>query len=605
MYNPNINNKSILEIETFLRSDRVKSLDKLNVSVLRNVSMEFFEPFLRYTLVLNGLDCGIRFGSYDSVVQDALDDSGDLLTNETDVVLVFTPIIALSPMIEKTFTSLSEAQINDEVERLESIFFTVCKGIRQQTNAPILWAGLEPQIFANNGIMDSQKENGQNGTIGKLNNTLRRALNSFDSAFYVDIAGCLSRVGSNNFYDLRNWEILRCPYSKDGFLEIAREFSKYIMSVFGRTKKCLVLDCDNTLWGGIIGEDGLSGIALGNTFPGSAFVDFQKEILSLYRRGVILAVCSKNNFSDVEEVFRDHPEMILKTEHITSWEVNWENKATNIVKIAKTVNIGLDSIVFMDDSEFETELVREKLPEVRTILVPKDKPFQYRWILSALGAFDNTISTNEDKLRTKFYSQDRIRKKMLSADMDLDGYCLSLETELTIGSVNEENLPRISQQTQKTNQFNLTTYRYSEADIRQLITKFSADIYWVSAKDKFGDMGIIGTCILKYEDKNAYIDTFLLSCRALGRRIEDKFLEEICYLAHRKGVKTIIGDYIPTPKNQQVKTFYKRNGFTRDNTVKESVFRYEFKLDRLKGRSLGVFKNINLSLKKTSLLKNI
>ena len=355
------------------------------------------------------------------------------------------------------------------------------------------------------------------------------------------------------------------------------------------------MDCDNTLWGGIIGEDGLSGIALGSTYPGSAFLEFQKEILSLHSRGVILAICSKNNISDVEEVFRDHPAMILKMEHITSWEVNWDNKATNIMRIAKKVNIGLDSILFLDDSRFETELVKEKLPDVQTILLPKDKPFEYRWILSALGVFDNPVATNEDKLRTKFYSQDKLRKEELPDNMDLDGYCLSLETELTIGIVTEKTLPRISQQTQKTNQFNLTTYRYSEADISDLVSKPASDIYWISAKDKFGDMGIIGTCILRYKGRSAHIDTFLLSCRALGRKIEDKFLEEICYLANKKGMKTVVGKYIPTKKNQQVKTFYERNGFIKNKEVAENIFSYEFQLKNIKGRSLGVFKAVNFS----------
>ena len=595
MYNPNSENNSIVKIETFLQGGRIESLDKVNISIFRNVSMEFFEPFIRYASALNGLNCVVRFGNYDSIVQDSLAKNSDVITNKTDAVLVFTPIVSLSPMLENLFSTLDEIKICEEIKRIERLFFTVCKGIRQQTNATILWAGLEPRVFANNGIMDSQNKNGQNGTIRKLNDILREVLKSFDSAFFVDLEACLMRVGANSFYQPRDWERIRSPYSKDGLCEIAREISKYIASIKGRTKKCLVLDCDNTLWGGIIGEDGLSGIALGSTYPGSAFLEFQKEILSLHSRGVILAICSKNNISDVEEVFRDHPAMILKMEHITSWEVNWDNKATNIMRIAKKVNIGLDSILFLDDSRFETELVKEKLPDVQTILLPKDKPFEYRWILSALGVFDNPVATNEDKLRTKFYSQDKLRKEELSDNMDLDGYCLSLETELTIGIVTEKTLPRISQQTQKTNQFNLTTYRYSEADISDLVSKPASDIYWISAKDKFGDMGIIGTCILRYKGRSALIDTFLLSCRGLGRKIEDKFLEEICYLANKKGMKTVVGEYIPTKKNQQVKTFYERNGFIKNKEVAENIFSYEFQLKNIKGRSLGVFKAINFS----------
>lgn len=595
MYNPNSENHSIVKIETFLQSGRIESLDKVNISIFRNVSMEFFEPFIRYASALNGLNCVVRFGNYDSIVQDSLAKNSDVITNKTDAVLVFTPIVSLSPMLENLFSTLDEIKICEEIKRIERLFFTVCKGIRQQTNATILWAGLEPRVFASNGIMDSQNKNGQNGTIRKLNDILRDVLKSFDSAFFVDLEACLMRVGANSFYQPRDWERIRSPYSKDGLCEIAREISKYISSIKGRTKKCLVLDCDNTLWGGIIGEDGISGIALGSTYPGSAFLEFQKEILSLHSRGVILAICSKNNISDVEEVFRDHPAMILKMEHITSWEVNWDNKATNIMRIAKKVNIGLDSILFLDDSRFETELVKEKLPDVQTILLPKDKPFEYRWILSASGVFDNPVATNEDKLRTKFYSQDKLRKEELPDNMDLDGYCLSLETELTIGIVTEKTLPRISQQTQKTNQFNLTTYRYSEADISDLVSKPESDVYWISAKDKFGDMGIIGTCILRYKGRSAHIDTFLLSCRGLGRKIEDKFLEEICSLVNKKGMKTVVGKYIPTKKNQQVKTFYERNGFIKNREVAENIFSYEFQLKNMKDRSLGVFKAINFS----------
>lgn len=328
-------------------------------------------------------------------------------------------------------------------------------------------------------------------------------------------------------------------------------------------KKCLVLDLDNTLWGGVLGEDGISGIKMSGDYPGNAFMYFQEAIISLADSGVIIALCSKNNEADVKELWEKNPFVKLGPKHIAAYRINWQNKAVNIRELAKELNIGLDSMVFVDDNPTERELVRQQLPMVAVPEFPRRPYGLMEFYTSLVNNYFRTYRlTNEDLAKTAQYKANAQRASEQAKFSDLTDFIRSLGIHIEIAKANEFNIPRIAQMTQKTNQFNLTTHRYSEADIHAFIDK-GADVYCISVSDKFGDNGITGEIIVSADGEIANIDTLLLSCRILGKDIEKAFVKSILNILFDKGIRTVRAKYITTPKNAQVADFYDKIGFER------------------------------------------
>ena len=559
MHYPTPSLPTLFEIERLLEA-QPQTAAPLKISVLRNITVEGIEPYLEYLSASIGCRAEVTFGGYDQILQDAMSPPPGLLDPNTDVVIVFSLLPTLSPLLDTGFAGLGAAEVEAELERLDAYFAAAIRGIRAQTDAPLLWLGIESPAYAILGIADDQQE-GQAAAVQSLNGRLKRALAEVPAGYFVNTDRCLARLGVRQYYDLRYWQMAKSPYTRAALAELAQECFKFVRALRGRNKKCLVLDCDNTLWGGIIGEDGQGGIKIGADYPGSAYLDFQKEILGLYRRGIILALCSKNNEQDVLDILDQHPDMLLKREHFSAWRINWNDKAANLREIAEELNIGIDSLVFADDSEFEINLVREFLPQVHTLQLSSERPAEYRWILAASGAFDAPSVTQEDKKRAELYRLERQRKQAMAGTTDLDGYYRTLGIEIQIGRADKASLARVAQQTQKTNQFNLTTRRYSEADIARMVESDDSEVFFLRAGDKFGDMGIVGSCLCQYRDDEAVIDTLLLSCRALGRGIETRFLEEVMHLLAAHGAKRVYGQYIVTEKNAQVAEFFQNNDF--------------------------------------------
>ncbi|HPN36289.1 MAG TPA: HAD-IIIC family phosphatase [bacterium] len=549
------------EIHDILNRAKLDQLPKLDISILRNVVVEGMIPYLKFLAYEMGFRAEIRMGDYDNIVQESLAGGSGIVKKDTDCILIFSKIDGLSWSLARNFASLEKEEIQNQILNIHKTITNVLGGIRNQTNGMILWCGFELPLYPSLGIGDGQIASGQSEIIAELNNFLRSSLRNIPNAYYVDLNLCLARVGGRAFYDERYWHIGRAPYSREGLAEIASEAFKYIRAGKGKNKKCLVLDCDNVLWGGIIGEDGLSGIKLSKVYPGSPYTEFQQEVLNLYSRGIILALCSKNNDKDVWEVFRTHPDMVLKENHIAAAEINWEDKATNLKKIAINLNIGLESMVFIDDSEFEVNLVRDAIPEITVIHLPKDKSVEYRNILASCGLFDTLALSAEDRERGDMYRLEALRKKMQNEAPDLETYLRSLEMVVELNLVDDYTLPRVAQLTQKTNQFNLTTRRYSEADIRAFMQAEEVDVLTLRLSDKFGDSGLVGVCILKRSKQTALIDTLLLSCRVLGRGVEDVFIAQALKLARQRKCESVIAEYYQTAKNEQVKNFYPRRGF--------------------------------------------
>ena len=347
-------------------------------------------------------------------------------------------------------------------------------------------------------------------------------------------------------------------------------------------KKCLVLDLDNTLWGGVLGEDGIDGIKLGGDYPGKAFSYWQQALLQLSRNGVILAVCSKNNEADVLEAWEKNPHMILRHEHFSALRINWQDKATNLHELAQELNIGLDSMVFVDDNPSECELIRQFLPEV-TVLDFPEKPYQLMPFFKQLVVqyFRIYQVTDEDKAKTEQYRANAMRQAERGRFADMESYLYSLDLQLEIIPADEHNLPRIAQMTQKTNQFNLTTRRYTEADVQQRLDR-GWIVYCMSVSDRFGDHGITATVFLEpVDDVTISIDTLLLSCRILGKGIEEAFVKTVFNLLRLDGYRHVEATYLPTAKNIQTADFFDRMGMACIATDADGAKHYDMALDQV------------------------
>lgn len=344
-------------------------------------------------------------------------------------------------------------------------------------------------------------------------------------------------------------------------------------------KKCLVLDLDNTLWGGVLGEDGIDGIKLGGDYPGKAFSYWQRSLLELAHNGVILTVCSKNNEADVLEAWEKNPAMVLKREHFSAMRINWRDKATNLRELADELNISLDSMVFLDDNPAERELVKQLLPEVEVPDFPV-KPYELMPFYKELVEkyFRIYSITSEDRSKAEQYRANAQRNAEQARFVDLESYLYSLDMQLDIMPADEHNMPRIAQMTQKTNQFNLTTRRYAEAELQQHLDA-GWRIYCMSMSDRFGDNGITGTIFVEpVNDTTVNIDTLLLSCRILGKGIEEAFVKTVFNLLRLDGYRKITADYIPTAKNGQTADFYDRMGMTCVVTDDDGTRHYEMAL---------------------------
>ncbi len=581
------------QIQEILGREEVGRLPKMRISVLRNVTLEPLIPYLKFMAYQIGFSAEIAMGDYDNVVQEALGANPGVLESGTDCVLVFLKMENLSWNLARNFAACAAAEVRGEIERIRETVGSVLAGVRRRTDALILWHGFESPLYPALGIWDGQTAEGQTAVVQELNGILRKALGEVPNAYFVDLNPCLARLGAKAFYDDRYWHIGRSPYGREAMLEIAGEAFKFIRSLKGKNRKCLVLDCDNVLWGGIVGEDGISGIRLGKSYPGSPYYEFQQEVMNLYHRGVLIALCSKNNADDVWEVFRNHPDMILRENHIAAAEINWDDKATNLRRIASTLNIGLDSLVFVDDSDFEIRWVREAVPEVAALHFPKESAVEYRNRLAGCGLFDTLTVSAEDRDRGAMYRAEAKRKELQSQVADLETYLKSLEMVVEVRFADAFTLPRIAQLTQKTNQFNLTTRRYSEGEIQKYMESDRVDVISLKLFDSFGDSGIVGVCILKYVEQAAMLDTFLLSCRVLGRGVEDVFVIQALHLAKQRGCTEVIGEFLPTGKNQQVKDYYQNQGFDPVPHFQDfSGKRYSFSMSRSIRKEPSYFKEI-------------
>jgi FkbH-like protein len=501
-----------------------------------------------------GIRPNILFGGYDTFRQDLLDDSSGLCHQKPEVMVLSLILEQFDPQV-----ALLSWDADGAIKEMESLYsLAASKG-----SALIVVNTFIPPFTSELGIAHSVNISDKQYEVGRLNQFIRNYVrNHAEQFFLADWDRYVRILGEKESIDYRFWYMYKSPFKK-AFLELyASDLTRVAAALKGKAKKCLILDCDNTLWGGVVGEDGMSGIHLDrDVYPGKAFYDFQRTVLHLYERGVLIALCSKNNEDDVWEVFDKHPYSLLKREHISAWCINWGNKADGIRSIAHELNLGMDSLVVVDDSPAEREMIRTMAPDVMVINVPM-KLYEYPQILIRSGLFDTLYISGEDKKRTQLYRNEKRRKNELHNFNDIDAYLESLDMVACVKELVPENIGRIAQLTQKTNQFNLTTKRYSELQIKSMLEQPSVSVYALSVRDKYGDLGLTGVCIVNYADGQAVVDTFLMSCRILGRKLEYVFVDRCMQLSEQKWhIRRWIASYIPSRKNQQTADFWKSIGF--------------------------------------------
>lgn len=397
----------------------------------------------------------------------------------------------------------------------------------------------------------------------KLNYLLMQGCQEAKNTFLIDLDALQTALGRSTFADPKLYYVAKMPISLAALPAAAKLVVDVVRSLQGAVKKCLVLDLDNTLWGGVIGDDGLSGIQIGELGTGHAFSDFQKWLKELKNRGILLTVCSKNNEDTAKEPFEKHPEMVLRLEDFSMFVANWEDKARNIRTIQQALNIGMDSMVFLDDNPFERELVRTMIPEITVPELPED-PALYLQYLRGLDLFETASYSREDAGRTEQYREKAQRAAFEAAFQSYDDYLEALQMRASAAAFDPFHYPRIAQLTQRSNQFNLRTVRYTEAEIEALAQDDSRIGLYFTLKDKFGDHGLISVVVLeKQPEDTLFISEWLMSCRVLKRGMEEFIVDKILSVAAQQGFRRVVGEYIPTPKNAMVKDLYEQLGFTR------------------------------------------
>jgi FkbH-like protein len=397
--------------------------------------------------------------------------------------------------------------------------------------------------------------------VKKLNLELMDGAQKQKHVFIADVAGLSNQAGYANAHDPRLYATAKLAFALDFLPAVAKAVVDITRAIEGSLKKCLILDLDNTLWGGVIGDDGIENIQIGELAMGHAFDALQRWAKQLRQRGILLAACSKNDEEAAKKPFRDHPDMILRLDDFAVFVANWDNKADNIKRIQAALNIGFDSMVFLDDNPFERNLVRELLPMVTVPELPED-PALYVSHLCSLNLFETASFSDEDLQRTRQYQDEGARNDFQKSFTSIDDYLGSLAMVSEVKAFDDFSLPRIAQLTQRSNQFNVRTVRYTEADVDRIRKSDEFITLSFNLADKFGDHGLIGLVILQTRPKNqAFIDTWIMSCRVLKRGMEEFIVNQMAEHARRRGIERLVGEYLPTAKNSMVKDIYSHMGF--------------------------------------------
>jgi len=535
-------------------------LQPYRLAILRSFTVEPMVPLLRAAAFCAGIDLTVHVSDFNAHVQAIMDASSSLYSFAPDAVVLAVQTRDIAPDLWNDVTGLTVAQIRSSIIRVTDEFQAWIRAFRQKSSAHLVVHNLETAAFPAAGLLDSQSNSGQSTAISEINRSLTTLASEQTGVHVLDYDGLVARYGRACWHDERKWLTVRLPISAPHLNDMVQEWMRFLHPLAGKIAKVLVVDLDNTLWGGVIGEDGITGIKLGTEYPGAAYQAVQRTLLDLHRRGILLAICSKNNRDDALDAIENHPGMLLKPEHFAAMRINWTDKAQNLREIASELNVGVDSLALLDDNPIERQQVRVALPEVVVIDLPSDA-MEFARRIRDCPAFERFTLSNEDQQRGAMYQAQREREQLEQAITSREDFYRSLQQEAEISPLTKASQSRIAQLTNKTNQFNLTTRRYSEQQISELVSQPGWNCYSIRVRDRFGDNGLVGVAITKQNGATAEIDTFLLSCRVIGRTVETAFLSFLADHARSNGATYLQGWFLPTKKNAPARDFYSAHGF--------------------------------------------
>ena len=507
-----------------------------------------------------GIRTEVYVGQYNQFQQELIDPNSKLYEFAADVLFLFLDTrTILGEMFFFPYRPTADDRrrwVENQVAELMGLVHV----FESRSRAMVVLHNFEVPAYSPMGIQESKQEYGLIEAVEDLNGRLRSACRHDTRTYVLDYDAFCSEVGKRGLYDVDQyyWGDLRL--SPQHLPALCDKYLCYLKAALSLTRKCIVLDLDGTLWGGIIGEDGVGGIKLGPTPEGRPYWEFQKHLLALSERGILLAINSRNNSEDALNAIRDHPHMVLRQQQFAAVQINWADKIANLKALSKELSIGLDSMVFLDDDKLNREMVKTSLPEVLVVDLPENAS-QYVAALQRLDVFDTLQVTDTDLNRAQFYAARRQRLALAQTTSDIADYLRSLEMTVTIESANGMNIPRIAQLTQKTNQFNMTTRRYMQEEIRLFAESDRHLVTSFALVDKFGDSGIVGAVVVEKGATRWRIDTFLLSCRVIGRCVEHVMLSYILKQAQVAGAPLVVGEFIPTKKNHPAREFFREQGF--------------------------------------------
>ncbi len=540
--------------------DKLKLEKKLKISILSSFTLNGLEETLHVMCSELGIKSQSYVSGYNQYNQELLNPKSNFYDFSPDITFLILDIRNFLGDIFHFPYNLSDQDrkntVNEKMEQLKKLINI----FEENSKSKLIISNFNIPSYSPNGIIETKSEFGFHEMINEINKSLHHFCKKKNSVYVYDFNNFISKYGEKNVFDYRQFYLGDIQITYNFIPILAYNLMSYVKPLLGKNRKCIVLDLDNTLWGGVVGEDGFDGIELGHTPRGKAFVEFQKELLSLWNQGIILAINSKNNFDDAIKVIREHPDMILREKNFASTQINWNDKAQNMKQISNEINIGLDSIVFFDDDKLNQERIKQEFPEILTINVVND-PSDFVPILKEINDFNVLHRTIEDTKRGEMYAQQRERKTLEKSVSNIDDFLKQLDIKVQIKKSNKFLIPRISQLTLKTNQFNLTTKRYQEEDIKKLSNNENFEVGCAQVLDKFGDNGITGVYIVEKNKDFWLIDTFLLSCRIMGRGIESAILTEIIKKAKVNGIKEIRANFVPTSKNKPSENFLSDFGF--------------------------------------------
>ncbi len=543
--------------------DKVVELPSYDIAVLSNIITSQLNEILEYTLRIQNINAKVKSGDYDNLLENSSRFSNSKL------VIVFFESANFVDGFQYKSNLFEERECSEIIAKVKMEIDILFENLK--STSLVIFNKFSSLVFNHNFI----RTNNYDRICNELNKYLEEKLPS--NVVLFDIDKIVAKISIKKSVDFRYYYSSKALYTIEFYKKYSQFIKPIIMSVMGKVKKVLIFDCDNTLWKGVLGEDGFNGIEMaGKTKGGVVFEEVQSLGLNLSKRGVLIGLCSKNNPEEIENVIDNHPDMTFRNSNLSIKKVNWDNKLANIQSIAKELNIGLDSVVFVDDSDFEVGLIKDYLKEVTVLKVPTNSyeyPMMFR---ENMQLFYSISETKEDLLRVEMYKNQVQRENDQTSHDTLNSYLNSLELVMRIKLNDNENVPRIAQLTQKTNQFNLTTKRYTESDINEFLKNNDYSIFSFEVADKYGDAGLTGVAILRVDKlKNlAIIDSLLMSCRIIGRSLELAFFDFLVEHLKKNGIVSINASYIKTLKNEQVCDLYQKLGFTIiDNSKVESVYR--------------------------------